>query len=91
MRHIERCLCMLYVIDMSQEDAFANLQSLKTELEEYRPGLSKRMSGIVANKMDLTSSQENIFGFVEALNNQYQGMQFMPFHPSNNVIGTLGS
>ena len=74
---------------MSQADAFANLQSLRTELEEYRPGLSKRMSGIVANKMDLTSAQENIIGFAEALNNQYQGMQFMPFHRSSHVIATF--
>ena len=65
---------------MSQEDAFSNLQSLKIELEQYRTGLSKRMSGIVANKMDLPSAQENILGFVEALKNQYQGMPFKRLH-----------
>jgi GTPase involved in cell partitioning and DNA repair len=71
---------------MSQEDAFSNLQSLKFELEQYRPGLSKRMSGIIANKMDLPSAKQNILGFVEDLNNQYQGMPFKLFHKRVLVI-----
>lgn len=58
---------------MSHDDAFSNLLSLKWELEQYRPGLSNRLSGIVANKMDLSSAQDNIFPFMEALSNHHKG------------------
>lgn len=36
------------------------LESLRYELEEYSPGLSHRPSAIVANKVDLPHSEENI-------------------------------
>ena len=68
LRHIERCLCLLYVVDMSNDDAFSNLQALKYELDQYKPGLSKRVSGVVANKMDLSSSHENLPSFIKAMN-----------------------
>ena len=44
------------------------------------------MSGIIANKMDLPSAKQNILGFVEDLNNQYQGMPFKLFHKRALVI-----
>lgn len=90
LRHIERCLCLLYVVDMSHDDAFSNLLSLKWELEQYRPGLSNRLSGIVANKMDLSSAQDNIFPFMEALSNHHKDTTLKE-PPVFQVSGKLGT
>ena len=60
-------MCLLYVVDMSNDDAFSNLQALKYELDQYKPGLSKRVSGVVANKMDMPSSHENLPSFMKAM------------------------
>ena len=52
LRHIERCVCLFYVIDLTDDNPFQQLNSLMTELELYRKGLSKRPHAIVANKID---------------------------------------
>ena len=90
LRHIERCLCLLYVIDMSQNDAFSDLQTLKYELEQYRPGLSSRMSAIIVNKMDIPSANDNILTFMEALKEEYKDSETKP-PPVFEVSGKLGS
>lgn len=59
LRHIERCLCLLYVIDMSVEEPWSQLDLLKFELEQYKTGLSERPHAVVGNKMDLEISQRN--------------------------------
>ena len=38
LRHIERCDCLLYVIDLSQCDPEEQFEILKYELEQYSPG-----------------------------------------------------
>ncbi|XP_078507717.1 mitochondrial ribosome-associated GTPase 2 [Lissotriton helveticus] len=60
LRHIERCRFLLYVLDMSAAQPWAQLQELKYELEQYEEGLSTRPHAIVGNKMDLHESQENL-------------------------------
>ncbi|XP_069169403.1 mitochondrial ribosome-associated GTPase 2 isoform X3 [Procambarus clarkii] len=60
LRHIERCTCLLYVIDTSQPRPWEQLEVLMYELEQYQVGLSKRPHAIVANKMDLPESQDNL-------------------------------
>jgi len=60
LRHVERCRLLLYVLDISSENPLDELESLRYELEEYSPGLSHRPSAIVANKVDLPHSEENI-------------------------------
>ena len=59
LRHIERCLCLLFVIDLSQPDPVEQLRILKSELEHYKPGLSERPHAIVGNKVDLEDAKEN--------------------------------
>lgn len=53
LRHIERARLLLYVVDLSQPHPEMELQVLKTELENYQEGLSKRAKLVVANKADL--------------------------------------
>ncbi|QQP49336.1 GTPbinding protein 5like, partial [Caligus rogercresseyi] len=64
LRHIERCLCFLYVIDVSQSNPEEALQVLQNELEEYCPGLSSRPHKIIANKMDAEGSEDNFVRLV---------------------------
>lgn len=52
LRHIERSKVLTYVVDLSGNDPVKDLQVLRTELEEYKPGLSRRARIIVANKAD---------------------------------------
>lgn len=59
LRHIERCACLVYVIDLSWGDEpWRQIESLNVELEEYKSGLSTRPSMVIANKIDLPPSQE---------------------------------
>ena len=63
LRHIERTSVLLYVLDMGGVDGrtpWDDLTSLEQELELYLPGLSKRPSLIVANKMDLPDAPANL-------------------------------
>jgi GTP-binding protein len=53
LRHIERCGCLLYVIDISLDNPTSHLNMLKKELDLYKPGLSKLPAAIVANKIDI--------------------------------------
>ena len=42
LRHIEKCACLLYVIDMSVNNPYLHLTHLQYELEQYMKHLSKR-------------------------------------------------
>lgn len=60
LRHIEKCLCLFFVIDLSVEKPWEQLECLKYELEQYRPGLSRKPQAIIANKIDLPQSEANL-------------------------------
>lgn len=63
LRHITRCRYLLFVLDIAGSEGrhpIDDLQSLRREIDLYDPRLSKRPWCIVANKMDLTGSQENL-------------------------------
>jgi len=60
LRHIERCLCLIYVIDLSVENPWNQLVQLRYELNQYQPGLASRPSLLVCNKMDLPGSEDKL-------------------------------
>ena len=63
LRHIERTRMLVYVLDtagIDGRDPVEDLHALKKELDLYSPGLSDRAKLIVANKMDLPESNENL-------------------------------
>jgi len=63
LRHIERARFHLYVIDMSGldgRDPVEDYRSLIEELGQYREDLQQRPSLVVANKMDLPGTRENL-------------------------------
>lgn len=60
LRHVERCVCLMYVIDLSQPEPWLQLEHLRYELDMYKPGLADRPCAIVGNKIDLPEAQENL-------------------------------
>lgn len=60
LRHIERCRCLLYVLDISRTDSLTTFASLRQELELYKEQLSQRPAAIVANKVDIANSETEI-------------------------------
>ena len=60
LRHIQRCICLLYVIDLSVSEPWKQLEALKYELEQYQEGLSERPHAVIGNKMDLEVARENL-------------------------------
>ena len=66
LRHIERTRVLLHVIDMASlegRDPYEDYQVIMRELESYGHRLAERPMIIVANKMDLPESKENLEKF----------------------------
>ncbi|XP_061180221.1 mitochondrial ribosome-associated GTPase 2-like [Saccostrea echinata] len=60
LQHIQRCACLLYVIDLSYTEPWTQFRALQYELEQYQEGLSTRPNLIVANKVDLSVAEKNL-------------------------------
>ncbi|XP_066973338.1 mitochondrial ribosome-associated GTPase 2 [Macrobrachium rosenbergii] len=67
LRHIERCSCLLYVLDVSQPEPWRQLEILMYELEQYQKGLSLRPHAVVANKIDVQNSEENVAALTKVI------------------------
>lgn len=68
LKHIERTRVIVHVVDMSGlegRDPIVDYQKINNELETYNPKLMLRPQIVVANKMDLPSSKENLIKFKE--------------------------
>ena len=71
LRHIERTRVIIHVIDMSASegrDLYEDYITINNELEQYNLRLMERPQVIVANKMDMPDSEENLKLFKEKLN-----------------------
>ncbi|HJF32081.1 MAG TPA: GTPase ObgE [Sporosarcina psychrophila] len=71
LRHIERTRVIIHVIDMSGlegREPFEDYLTINEELEQYNLRLTERPQIIVANKMDMPESEENLKAFKEKLN-----------------------
>lgn len=69
LRHVERCRFLALVMDMAAGDGNQadDCETLFAELESHCKGLSERCAMIVANKMDLPESAENLKTFTARL------------------------
>ena len=66
LRHIVRCKTLFYVIDMAGSEGrhpVDDYQSLRKELRLYDPTLAAKPSSIIANKMDMPATAENLKAF----------------------------
>lgn len=73
LRHIERTRVILHVIDMSGlegRDPYQDYVTINQELGTYNEKLLLRPQIIIANKMDLPESSDNLALFKEELNDQ---------------------
>ena len=83
LKHVERTKIIAHVIDMSASegrDPYEDYQIIRKELENFSPKLLTKKEIIIANKMDLPQSKENLAKFkqkidkeiyeISAINNQ---------------------
>ena len=66
LKHIERTRLIAYVVDMSGiegTDPYEDYITIRKELEEFNPKLLKKESIIIANKMDMEASEDNLKEF----------------------------
>ncbi|WAR12340.1 MTG2-like protein [Mya arenaria] len=80
LRHLERCTCLLYVIDLSVSEPWTQLECLKSELEKYQPGLSERPNAVIGNKMDLKEARTHFIEFQKRID--------LPFQKNSNNNGS---
>ncbi len=74
LRHIERTRVIVHVIDMSAlegRDPYEDYILINEELKQYNLRLLERPQIIVANKMDMPDSQENLERFKEKLEDDF--------------------
>ncbi|MBM7648960.1 GTP-binding protein [Bacillus ectoiniformans] len=70
LRHIERTRVIVHVVDMSGmegRDPYEDYVTINNELKEYNLRLTERPQIIVASKMDMPDSEENLKAFKEKL------------------------
>ena len=73
LRHIERTKIIVHIIDMSGiegRDPYDDYLKIRNELKLYSDKLEKKEEIIVANKMDMPSSKENLEKFKEKVNKE---------------------
>ena len=66
LRHVTRCGILLFVVDMAGSegrDPIEDVETLRKEIKLYDEELSKAEWLVVANKMDLDGSEENLQNF----------------------------
>ena len=65
LRHIERTRIIVHIVDMSgiEGDPYDNYLVIRNELNNYSEKLTKKEEIIVANKMDMPDSEENLKAF----------------------------
>lgn len=68
LKHAERCMALLYVIDVSLPEPWKQLQTLQNELSQFSCSLMDRSHLVVANKIDLDETKENVEKLRESTN-----------------------
>lgn len=77
LKHAMRTKVIAHIIDMSGENSFSPLESYETiynELAKYDESLIKKPSVVIASKMDLPESKENLAKFKE----KYPSLEVYP-------------
>lgn len=59
LKHAERCAALLFMIDITLDEPWTALKTLKYEISQFNENLIARPHIIVANKIDLPNAQVN--------------------------------
>ena len=80
LRHVERCSVILHVIDISGfegRDPVEDYRVIKEEMKRYAKSLLEKPEIVVANKVDLVQSRENLIEKIEILK-RISGTEVLP-------------
>jgi GTP-binding protein len=75
LRHVERAPILVHVVDASRPDALEAYQTVRGELEAYKPEVAAKPEIVAANKLDLPGAREGLTRLQAAL-------------PGRRVMGT---
>lgn len=92
LRHVERTRVLLHLIDMSASEGRSPLDDYKTisrELKGYGEGLEKKPQIIVANKMDLDGSEDNLNKFRKAVKKKVYPISALKKENLEELIGAV--
>lgn len=92
LKHIERTKIIAHVIDMSGSegrDQYEDYQVIRKELEEFSPKLLNKQEIIIANKMDLPNSKDNLNKFKEKIGKQVYEISALNNQNLDTLINAL--
>jgi len=67
LRHVERAPILVHVVDASRPDALEAYQTVRGELEAYKPEVAAKPELVAANKLDLPGAREGFERLKSAL------------------------
>ena len=88
LKHIERTRVIAHIIDMSgyTNDPYKDYITINKELENFDKSLMKKPQIIIANKMDMPSSKENLNKFKEKVDKEIYEMSAINGEGINTII-----
>lgn len=89
LRHIERTRVIAHIIDMSAfegRDPYDDYVKINKELENFNSKLLKKPQIIIANKMDMESSKENLIKFKEKVSSKVYEISAMTGEGIDDVL-----
>ena len=92
LKHVERTKIIAHVIDMSASegrDPYDDYQVIRKELEEFSPKLLNKQEIIIANKMDLPQSKENLEAFKKKINKEVYEISALNNQNLDTLINAL--
>ena len=92
LKHIERTKIIAHIIDMSSSegrDPYEDYQVIRKELETFSPKLLNKQEVIIANKMDLPNSKENLEKFKKKINREVYEISALNNQNLDKVINVL--
>ena len=91
LKHIERTRVIAHIIDMSgyTNDPYNDYITINKELENFDKSLIKKPQIIIANKMDMPFSKENLKKFKEKVDKKVYEMSAINGEGINKIILTL--
>lgn len=92
LKHIERTRVIAYIIDMSAfegRDPYEDYLTINKELEDFNKKIIDKPQIIIANKMDMPTSKENLKKFKEKVNVEVFEMSAMNGEGIDKIINKL--
>lgn len=80
LQHAERCMALLYIVDTSLPEPWDAVSVLQYELMQFNNHLKERPQLVIANKMDIPESKENVDKLKEIID--------LPVIPISAKLGT---